>query len=72
MNQSASDDDRIALEDKAFLEYVEYLRRQPPRQGFPRKTITDLAIEYGVGPINAEEIMAIVRGSSRDDSEEIR
>ena len=56
--------------NKEFLEYVEHLRRQPPRPGFPRKTITELCIEQGVGPINAAELMAIARGSSPEDVEE--
>jgi|GEM_PF-2212117 len=53
--------DEYSPEDRKFVEYVEYLRRQPPRPGFPRKSFTELATEQGVGPINVAELKAILR-----------
>ena len=45
-------------EEMSFQEYVEYLRKQPPHAGFPRKTFEELCIERGVGPIDKAEISA--------------
>ena len=52
--------DEYSPDDRAFVEYVEHLRRQPPRPGFPRKSFMEQAIEQGVGPINVAEIKAIL------------
>ncbi len=47
--------------DASFLEYLEHLRKQPLRPGFPRKTLAELAQEQGVKPINKEELLEVVR-----------
>jgi hypothetical protein len=63
--------DQYSPEDRAFLEYVERLRKQPPLPGFPRKTITELGVEQGVGPIDKAVMVAILRGSSAERVEEL-
>jgi hypothetical protein len=55
-------------EDRAFVEYVEHLRRQPPHLGFPRKSFMDQAIEQGVGPIDWDEIDTILQTSDDDEN----
>ena len=62
--------DEYSPEDRAFVEYVEYLRRQPPHPSFPRKSFDDLAREQGVGPINVAELKAILRGSGETGVDE--
>jgi hypothetical protein len=46
------DDDRPLT----TLELIKYLRSQPPRPGFPRQTLEEIALEQGIkGPIDFEE-----------------
>ena len=52
--------DEYSPEDRAFVEYVQRLRKEPARPGFPRKSFAEQAREQGVGPINVAEIRAIL------------
>ncbi len=47
--------------DAAFRAYLQHLRAQPPQPGFPRKTLSDLAKEQGVKPIDKEELRELIR-----------
>lgn len=42
---------------ETLAELIERLRREPPRPGFPNKTIEELMAEQGVGPIDFDELM---------------
>jgi hypothetical protein len=57
-------------EDRAFVEYVEHLRRQSPRPGFRRRSFTEQAEEQGIGPLNWEEIDAILRDADDETVDE--
>jgi hypothetical protein len=54
---------------RAFLEYVEHLRQQPPHPGFPQKSFADQCKEQGIKPIDKNELMEIVRGFSDSNRE---
>lgn len=54
-------------EDRAFLEYVESLRQQPPRPGCRRRSFRQQAEEQGIGPLNWDEIRAILADVPWDD-----
>lgn len=56
-------------EDRAFLEYVESLRKQPPRPGWPRKSFREQAEEQGIGPINWNEVRAMLADVPWDDDD---
>lgn len=56
-------------EDRAFLEYVESLRKQPPRPGFPRKSFSEQAEEQGIGPLDWDEIRVILADVSWDEDD---
>ena len=61
--------DEYSPEDRAFVEYVEQLRRQSPSPGFPRKSFAEQAREQGVGPVNAAEIRGILADPRFEDGE---
>ena len=52
--------DEYSPEDRAFVEYVEQLRRQSPRKS---------VILRDAGPINAAEIRAILADLPREEGE---
>ena len=56
-------------EDRAFLEYVESLRKQPPRPGFRRKSFRQQAEEQGIGPLNWDELRSILVDVPLDDDD---
>jgi len=62
--------DEYTPEERKFIEWVESVRNRPPRPGFPRKTLAQMAEEQGVGPINADELRAIAWEPDEDDDEE--
>jgi len=62
--------DEYTPEERKFVEWVESVRNRPPRPGFVRKTLAQMAEEQGVGPINPEELEAIVRAAWEEDEEE--
>ena len=66
MTESIPDDDP----PETLAQVIARLRRTPPRQGMPHKTIAELAAEQGVGPINIEELMAKSPGPLYEGFEE--
>lgn len=56
-------------EDRAFLEYVESLRKQPPRPGCPRKSFREQAEEQGIRPVNWNEVLASLVDVPFDDED---
>jgi hypothetical protein len=62
--------DEYTPEERKFVEWVESVRNRPPRPGFPRRTLEQMAREQGVGPIKLEELEAIVREAWEEDEEE--
>jgi hypothetical protein len=62
--------DEYTPEERKFVEWVESVRNRPPRPGFPRRTLEQMAREQGVGPIKLEELEAIVREADEDDDED--
>lgn len=58
-------------DDLSLTEFIEQLRRLPPRKGCPRKTIDEIIAEQGVGPINIERLMTKSPGRCTTDFEKM-
>lgn len=56
MTDTTTDDEPDEL---SLTEFIEQLRRTPPRKGFPRKTFEELMVEQGVGPVDVEKMKAL-------------
>ena len=67
MDKVESDD---VPDDLGLAEFIERLRRRPPRKGCPRKTFAQLAAEQGVGPIDIDRLMAKSPGPLYEGFEE--
>jgi len=59
MTNPVSNDEPYEL---GLTEFIEHLRRTPPRRGMPHKTFEELAAEQGVGPIDFDKLMAKAPG----------
>lgn len=61
--------DEYSPEDRALVEYVEHLRRQPLQPGSACRSFAERVIYRGAGPIKAAEIRAILADRSFEDGE---